>query len=104
MASGGGAHHIIPYKVYLTILLILLGFTVITVVASRIDFGSFNALIAMLIASVKACLVMMFFMHLKYDDRTYPVIFFTGVFCLILMYAFSQLDILTQLPLSDTVR
>ncbi len=104
MGATGHEHHIIPFKTYLTILIILLFLTVVTVGAARVDFGAFNAYIAMLIASVKAALVMLYFMHLKYDDRSYPVIFFTGVFCLLLFYGFSELDIVTRVLELDTVR
>mgnify|MGYP003382617606 CR=1 FL=1 len=104
MSATGQEHHIIPFKTYLTILIILLILTVVTVGAARVDFGAFNAYIAMLIASVKAALVMLYFMHLKYDDRSYPVIFFTGVFFLILLFGFSELDIITRVLETDTVR
>ena len=95
--DGHHEHHIIPFKTYATILAILLVFTVITVAASRVDFGAFNAYIAMLIASFKAALVLLYFMHLKYDDKLYPTVFFTGVFFLIIMFGFSHLDILTRI-------
>lgn len=97
MASGTQEHHIIPFKTYLTVLLVLLAFTVITVAASRVDFGAANALIAMLIASVKAALVLLYFMHLKYDEKLFPTVFFTSIFFLILFFAFSQLDIVTRI-------
>jgi cytochrome c oxidase subunit IV len=104
MATVGKEHHIIPFKTYLVVLITLLVFTVITVAAARVDFGAANAYIAMLIASIKAALVMLYFMHLKYDDRAYPVIFFTGVFFLVLMYGLSELDIVTRVLELDTVR
>lgn len=104
MASHSDAHHIIPFKTYLTVLLILLGFTVITVAVAQFDFGAFNALIAMAIASIKACLVLLYFMHLKYDDKMFPAVFFTGVFFLIVFFSFSQLDILTRIIPLDPIK
>ena len=98
MASGAHKeHHIIPFKTYATILAILLGFTVITVVTARMDFGSLNAYIAMAIATFKASLVLLFFMHLKYDDKLYPTIILTSVFFLLVMYFFCELDIVTRI-------
>jgi cytochrome c oxidase subunit IV len=94
-------HHIIPFKTYATILGILLVMTVITVGASRIDFGALNAFIAMLIATVKATLVLMYFMHLKYDDKMYPAILITSVLFLLVMFGFSYLDIITRIPIQD---
>lgn len=93
---GSSNHHVIPFRVYLNILLILLLFTVVTVVVSRIDFGAANAFIAMFIASIKAGLVLLYFMHLKYDDKLFPTVFFISIFFLLVMFAFSHLDIITR--------
>jgi cytochrome c oxidase subunit IV len=62
----GHAGHI---GLYFKILLVLLFLTVATVGIAQVDFGSANLVIAMLVASVKALLVAMFFMHLKYEDK-----------------------------------
>lgn len=62
--------HIVPFSVYRNVLVSLLVLTVITVAASRVDFGVFNMVIAMFIASIKAMLVALFFMHLKYESPT----------------------------------
>lgn len=85
--------HAHGWKGYLYILLALLVLTVITVGASRINFGSpaANVVIAMTIATIKASLVALFFMHLKDDKAINGLIFvstllFLGVFlgfCLI---------------------
>ena len=58
-------HHIVPFSTYMKVLSILLFLTVLTVLVAQIDFGFFNILIAMGIATVKAVLVLLFFMHLK---------------------------------------
>lgn len=75
------------WKGYLYVLLILLVLTIITVTASRINFGSStaNVVIAMTIATIKASLVAIFFMHLKDDKPINGLIFvstllFLGVF------------------------
>ena len=89
--------HIVSFKTYLNVILILLGLTVITVLAGLVDFGPLNFIIAMGIATAKAALVLMYFMHLKYDDKTYLVIFLTGVFFLIIIFLFSIFDIITRI-------
>lgn len=106
MAATGGhkEHHIIPLKTYATILGILLVMTVVTLITARMDFGAFNAWIAMAIASFKASLVLLYFMHLKYDDRLYPTVFLTSIFFLFVMYGFSELDIVTRILESDVIR
>jgi cytochrome c oxidase subunit IV len=88
--------HVIPLAVYFKVLAVLLVLTVITVAASRVNFGPWNTVIAMLIASVKAGFVLSIFMHLKYDDKLYWVCFGTAIFFLIVLYFFSWLDILTR--------
>ncbi len=70
--------------------------TVVTVGVAQFDFGSLNIPIAMLIASIKAGVVALHFMHLKYEDgmtwifATYPI------FLLFLLIAFSATDIFTR--------
>lgn len=94
-------HHIIPLQTYLNVLGILLVLTVITVAAAQFNFGAMNTVIAVAIASIKAALVLAYFMHLKYDDKMFLVLFLTGVFFLIVLYFFSVLDIFTRLPVKD---
>lgn len=89
-------HHIIPLSVYFKVITALMILTVVTVAVARVDFGSLNTIIAMAIASVKAGLVLAFFMHLKYDDKLYIVTFGTGIFFLIVFYFFSWVDIYTR--------
>ena len=56
-------------RTYLAVFAALLLFTVVTVLVSYVDLGLWNAVAALLIASVKASLVALFFMHLKSEDR-----------------------------------
>lgn len=94
-------HHIIPLKTYVSVLAALLVLTFLTVLASRFDFGAMNTVINIGIASVKASLVLAFFMHLKYDDKLYLVVLLTGVFFLIVMYFFSVLDLFTRISVTN---
>ena len=70
--------HIIPFKVYMSVFAALLFLTVVTVLATLLDYGSsVNLIIAMSIASVKAGMVALYFMHLKYEDgATWLFVFF----------------------------
>ena len=88
--------HTIGFKVYLRVLIILLGLTALTVAASLVDFGMFNAFIAMLIATIKGALVLLYFMHLKYDDKFYWVIFGSSVFFVILFFLLAKIDVATR--------
>ena len=89
-------HHNVSAKTYFIVLIILLILTVVTVGIAQIDFGAWNALIAMLIASLKGALVLLYFMHLKYDEKLYWVIFGSSVFFVILFYFLSKVDLMTR--------
>lgn len=89
-------HHILSNKMGLKVLLCLLGLTIITVAASRINFGSLNFPIAMFIASVKALLVVLFFMGLKYDDNENRIIFFSSIFFVAAFFVLTGADVFTR--------
>ncbi len=91
------SEHIVPFKTYLNVLLVLLALTAVTVLVSLADFGVFNLIISMGIATFKAALVLMYFMHLKYDDKSYLVIFLVGVFFLVIIFLFCMLDIVNRI-------
>lgn len=84
--------HVVGARVFLNVLVALLILTIITVAISRFDFGSGNMIMAMLVAAMKASLVMAVFMHLRWDT---PInnIFFLGSFVLLsLLFLFSFAD------------
>ena len=82
--------HVLPVSVYLAVWGGLLVLTVITVWISYFNFGVMNLLVAMAVASVKASLVVLFFMHLKYDEKFNAVVF-TG--CLAFLFTFFVLTL-----------
>ena len=81
--SDEGLGHIVPKNIYLTVLLCLLVLTFITVWVAQYNFGNWNIVVAMLVASVKAGLVGMFFMHLKYESK---VIWLYVLFPIVLLF------------------
>ncbi len=95
-SHGNDEHHIIPLATYYKIFGILIVLTVVTVAVTFVDFGAFNAVVAFAIASVKAALVLGYFMHLKYDNLMNRVIIGSGVFFLIVLWIFCILDIVTR--------
>jgi cytochrome c oxidase subunit 4 len=82
-------------KLNITVLGALLVLTVITVAAAGVHFGSssINTVVALLIASAKASLVALFFMHLKYEKPVNAVIFVIGLLTLSLFLIFTLIDI-----------
>lgn len=69
--------HVVPESTFLKILGALLFLTVVTVLAAKVDMGKWNIVGALVIASIKATLVILVFMHGKYENKilwTYIVI------------------------------
>lgn len=88
-------YHVAPLGNYFKIFGALLVLTFLTVMASG-HFGHFDVVVAMAIATVKAALVMLFFMHLKYDNMMNRVIIGCGFFFLMVLFFFSSLDLYTR--------
>ncbi len=77
--------HISSVRFYAFILGVLMVLTLLTVGVSYIHLGKLNLIVAVIIATVKATLVVLFFMHLKYDNRFNALVLvisllFIGVF------------------------
>ena len=71
----------------------LLFLTVLTVLATKIDFGAnINLAIAMVIAVTKATLVILFFMHLRYDRLFHTVVFVSAICAASLFVGFTLMD------------
>ncbi len=90
------SHHILPDSTAFKILGILLLLTVITVASAQVDLGSFNFALAMIIASLKASIVCMFFMGLKYDHKENTVIFSTSIIFMTIFMILTFGDLLTR--------
>lgn len=101
--SHNHGHHIIPFAVYAKTAAALFVLTFLTVGFHQMHLGSLAAPVAFLIAAVKAALVLMFFMGLKYDKMENRVIFGTGFFFLALLFAFCALDIWTRIFQTSTL-
>lgn len=91
---GHGLAHVAPAKVLLGTGLALLFLTLVTVVSSKIDFGgaTINLAIAMVIAVTKATLVVLFFMHLRYDRLFHSVVFVSALLAAALFVGFALMD------------
>lgn len=86
-------HHILPTKVALTIGGLLLVLTVVTVGIAHVDLGRFNFAIAMAVATVKALLVALFFMGLKYERNENAMIFGTSFLFLGIFIVLASVDL-----------
>ena len=67
--------HVVPVPLLVGVWATLIFLTVVTVAATKVDLGSLNLLVAMFIAAVKATLVCLYFMHLRWDRPFHTIVF-----------------------------
>jgi len=92
-ASG---EHVVPPRVYYAVYAMLLLFTYLTVQIAFFDLGVLNTILAVTIAVLKATLVALFFMHLKYSSKLTWVVAIGGVFWLGILLTLTFSDYLTR--------
>jgi cytochrome c oxidase subunit 4 len=86
-----------PIPKYLAVWIALLIGTVLTVVAAQIDLGPFNAAVALTIATIKATLVGLFFMHIYgASEKLTKLVVLSALFFLLLLLALSMTDFATR--------
>lgn len=95
-ASSGSSVHISSVPSYLAIFGGLLVLTAITVWVAFYDFGVMNDLVAMAIAVVKATLVILFFMHVKYSTKLTKLTVIAGFVWLFIFFLLLFADYLTR--------
>jgi cytochrome c oxidase subunit IV len=86
------SEHIVSPRVYAVIFLSLMIGTAITVWAAFQNFGKFNIVIALGIASIKATLVVLYFMHARYSPKRTQLVIVCSVFWLAIMLALTLAD------------
>ena len=98
-AEAHDAHRHGPGR-YFLIWALLLGFTVTTVVTGRMDLGAANLPLALTIASIKATLVVLFFMHLSESHGVNRLVFVVSILFVLVLMAGVFGDLLTRFPMS----
>jgi cytochrome c oxidase subunit 4 len=88
--------HIVPPILYLKIFGALLIGTGLTVGAAFIDMGPFNPVVAILIACIKAVLVVLFFMHVFYSSRLMKLTVAAGFFTFLVLITMTLTDYLSR--------
>lgn len=89
-------HTILSTQLYLRIFGTLVALTVITVTVSYLDLGPNSIYVALLIAFIKAALVLGFFMHLRYGARLHQLVFVGSLVFLLTMFGFTFVDLSTR--------
>lgn len=88
-----GLSHVMPVKTLVATGGTLLMLTLLTVLATKVDFGAnINLAVAMVIAVTKASLVVLFFMHLRYDRLFHSVVFVSALLAASLFVGFTLMD------------
>ena len=92
------SEHIVSPKIYGAIFLALLLGTGLTVWAAFQNFGPFNIVIALGIASIKATLVVLYFMHARYSPKRTQLVIVCAIFWLAIMLTLTLADYQTRQP------
>ena len=79
--------HIVPFKTYGIVLAFLVVLTLISVAVTQIDLASLTVFTAILLATIKSGIVLVYFMHLKFDNKLLKVLV-SAVFVLIALVMF----------------
>ncbi len=87
------AHKELSYRFLLMVLMALFALTALTVGASTLNLGALNVWVALVIAAAKASLVLLFFMHLKYEAMVLKLSFLATFGFLAIIIGFIFLDI-----------
>lgn len=88
-------HHIVSYRTYALVLLLLLALTAISVAVTQIELTKWATPVALMLATVKTSIVLAVFMHLKFDQKIFRImailiflLVFVVIFITFLDYAF----------------
>ena len=89
--------HVTSIAVYLLVFSALAVGTILTVAASRFDLGMWNTPIALVIATIKAVLVILFFMHVIHSTRLTWVVVIAAFLWLGVLFVLTFADYLTRM-------
>ena len=90
-------HHITPLRNYIFVFIALAAGTLLTWYASTVNLGALNTPIALLIATTKAILVILFFMHVIHSTRLTWVVILASFLWLAMLFVLTFADYLTRL-------
>ena len=91
------AEHVVSRKTYIVVWGALMALMILTAGLSRIDLGEWSTVVALAIAAIKALLVILFFMHVRYESQKMAWVFVVaGFFWLGILLALTMTDYLTR--------
>jgi cytochrome c oxidase subunit IV len=98
--------HISSVKVYVGVFMLLMVMTAITVAVAFVHLGFFNNVVAVGIATFKATMVILYFMHVKYSSHLTKLVVVSGFFFLIILLGLTMADYASRgwLPMPPTLQ
>lgn len=91
------AEHVVSRKTYIVVWVALMALMILTAGLSRIDLGEWSTVVALAIAAIKALLVILFFMHVRYESQKMAWVFVVaGFFWLGILLALTMTDYLSR--------
>jgi len=96
--------HVLSPAVLLLTAITLLGLTVLTIAAAQVELGEWKLVAALGIAAVKASIVGLFFMHLKYDKRFNSLVLVASIFFAAFFIGFVIFDTMQYQPTIRAMR
>jgi cytochrome c oxidase subunit 4 len=96
--------HVAPKSLYYLIFLILMMGTGLTVLVAKFDLGPLNNIVMLSVACVKALLVILFFMHVRWGSRLTWVVAGSGFFWLLILFSITMTDYMSRGWVPGTLR
>lgn len=93
----GGHHvHVVPLRLYITVITLLFALTFLTVWTASMDLGAYNTVVALLIAITKATLVVLIFMHVLWSKKLVWIMVGSSMVWFAILIAFTMQDYLSR--------
>lgn len=90
------SQHVLPIKTYLLVFVSLLVLLALTIAAADIEHGVLNLVVGLSIAFTKAVLIVLFFMHVRYNTFVIRIAVVAGFLWLAILITFTMSDYLTR--------
>jgi cytochrome c oxidase subunit 4 len=88
--------HVVPVKTYFLVFSTLLALTALTTGVAYVDLGQWNTIAALIIASCKATMVLLFFMHLRWSPRLMRVVVLSSLLWLAILISLTTTDFFSR--------
>ncbi len=88
--------HVVARKIYILVFAALIALTLTTVGAATVDLGPLNTVVALAIAAIKASLVILFFMHVRYSKPLVGLVVFASLLWLAILITLTLSDFMSR--------